>query len=521
MKKKVIVFLFMAATAVSGVAISAPLESFIKEAQSKQQTGDIEQAVQIMRKALDEYPDNPTVMGYLGGYIGIQAGQASTAGNMNEAGNLTEESFELLDKALALDSTTIIALFYRGLMGVNVPEFFGKLDQGVTDLESLLAYHKKKPESVPNNILFPALDILASGYTKQGKQNEAYVTLQTLLDLAPGTPFAEQANRKLKNAMTSDNRQEKTMEFLAKTIPEIGALKIQIDNDPDNPELLYTVAMAISAEAEKGYDKRIYEDTTFRTNMVFEIVELLDRTVKLALDNMKYLLRRGMVSVVMPFFINRLDQGIADLTKVIESNASEAEKAEAHFWLGQAYYKKATSEWIKTVTDFSKTQAADMTFSWLQAPFSHLDTSNYTEPGVVIEFVLGLRDELAPQTAIWIEDEAGMYVKTIYVSGFSGNVKDKQVTLPKWAQSSKFSGVDGVTSASINLGRHVYVWDLTDTTGNKIKQGKYVVKVETSFWPSMQYQLASISIMTGGKDENRNKAEEGKYIPFLEAVYHP
>lgn len=36
----------------------------------------------------------------------------------------------------------------------------------------------------------------------------------------------------------------------------------------------------------------------------------------------------------------------------------------------------------------------------------------------------------------------------------------------------------------------------------------------------MKYQLAATSVAIGNK-ENRDKTEEGHYIPYLEAVFYP
>ena len=139
---------------------------------------------------------------------------------------------------------------------------------------------------------------------------------------------------------------------------------------------------------------------------------------------------------------------------------------------------------------------------------------------MAIDFSLGFRDELPPQTSVWIEDAHDNFVKTLYVSGFSGNAKEKQVNLPKWAKSSGYADVDGVTAASIDTGQHLYVWDLRDSEGNRVKPGVYTVMVETSFWPSMNYQAAKTTV-TIGNEENRGKTEEGHYIPYLEAVFYP
>ena len=137
-----------------------------------------------------------------------------------------------------------------------------------------------------------------------------------------------------------------------------------------------------------------------------------------------------------------------------------------------------------------------------------------------MDFILGFRDELAPQTAVWVDDKEGNFVRTIYVSGFSGYAKEKQVNLPMWTNSSKFADVDGVTSTSIDLGHHIYVWDLKDTSGKKVKSGEYIVKVETAYWPSMQYQQVEVPIKIG-KKEKRVVVEEGNLIPYLEVKYIP
>ena len=138
----------------------------------------------------------------------------------------------------------------------------------------------------------------------------------------------------------------------------------------------------------------------------------------------------------------------------------------------------------------------------------------------MIDFVLGFRDELAPQTAVWVETENGEFVKTVYVSGFSGFAKEKQVNLPMWRNSSQFIDVDGVTGASIDVGQHIYIWDLHDFSGKKLKSGNYIVKVEVAYWPSMQYQLATAKIKLT-KKKAHVLVEEGNLIPWLGVKYYP
>jgi hypothetical protein len=136
-------------------------------------------------------------------------------------------------------------------------------------------------------------------------------------------------------------------------------------------------------------------------------------------------------------------------------------------------------------------------------------------PFMTIDFIMGYKDELAPQTAVWIQNQAGNFIKTVYVSGFSSFAREKQIDLPVYADKSKFADVDAVTGASIDLGHHLYQWDLKDIKGQPVKNGAYVVCVEVSFWPSMQYQRVEVPI-TIGKKSSQAVVKEGDLIPYVE-----
>jgi hypothetical protein len=209
-----------------------------------------------------------------------------------------------------------------------------------------------------------------------------------------------------------------------------------------------------------------------------------------------------------------------DLNMVLESNADKSEKAEALYCLGVAHQMKTTEYWDKVVMDYPSTKASKMVLQGMRPGVKRIDPSKFKSPVVSVDFILGFQDALPPQTAAWVEDKNGKFVKTLYVSGFSGYVKEKQLWLKEWAADSKFADADVVTSASINVGHHIYLWELKDHTGKSVKPGEYVVKVEVFSWPSMKYQLASVPIKIGG-NEKRATVEEGNLIPFLEVTYYP
>ncbi|UCE05221.1 MAG: DUF2271 domain-containing protein, partial [bacterium] len=296
-------------------------------------------------------------------------------------------------------------------------------------------------------------------------------------------------------------------------------LKKAIEIDSTNVDAYKFLIETLGHLAEKGYDKRIYNDTDLRSKLAFEVAEYAEKAVKIDSNNPELRLLRGSIGVMMPFFVGKLEQGIADLKFVTESDASKELKAEALFWLGYAHQKKATTYWIKVITDYSKTDASQLAFQTMRPAIKHFDPDKHKAPFLAIDFVLGFRDELPPQTAVWIEDKDGKFVKTVYVSGFSGFAKEKQANLSNWADASDFSDADAVTAASIDVGHHIYTWDLKDYKGNQVKVGDFVVRVEVAYWPSMEYQSISANVKIG-KQGSRVVVEEGNLIPYLEVRYY-
>jgi tetratricopeptide (TPR) repeat protein len=514
-----------------------PLEEYIEEAKANQNSGKIAEAMKIMEKAAEEYPDNSSVYSFLGLYTGMQAGETE---DMGQAGQLAFKSFGQLDKAVALDSLNPIARLHRGIMGVSVPEFLGKLDGAVKDLEFIIQMHKKNPKNVSKEILVHAYNFLGEGYQKQKKDNEANAAWKKVIELDPKSDLAEQAKKHLTaNLKTPTKAPEvKKTEKLVYIEPNklmksgisylekgecekaVDAFKKLVEKEPKNLEAYVNLAKALGCIAEKGYDENIYENTEYMSGIAFGVMNALDKAVKLAPENPDLRLLRGSIGVYMPFFVGKLDQSIEDLNVVLESKADKSKKAEALYHLGVAHQNKTTEYWDKVVLDYPSTEASKMVLEEMRPKVKRINPSKFKSSVVSVDFVLGFKDGLAPQTAVWIEDKNGKFVKTLYVSGFSGHVKEKQLWLKEWAASSKYTDADAVTAASIDVGHHIYLWDLKDYSGKSIKSGEYVVKIEVSSWPSMKYQLVSAPIEIGGK-EKRTTTEEGDVIPSLVVTYHP
>lgn len=535
--------------ALAASCLAKPLDNYIAEATKLQQAGDLIQALAVLEAADKEYPASADVYAFKGLYTGMKAG---TTQNIMEAGQLAGEAFTLLDRAVAIDPLNVNARFHRGIMGVRVPQFMGRLDGALEDLEAVATMHGDSPDRVPTGILTTTYDLLGEGYEKKGDPQKAEATWRKLMELAPGSASANDAEAKIAGltagaASPAGSAQasgagaaERTRTAEVKGGPQdvpalvekaraamdagnyteaIPLLKQAAGLDPQNASTFKMLGASL-AYADRGYDKNIAEDTTQRTSLVFESIGYLDKAVSLAPDDLEARLLRGALGVSFPFFANKLEQGIADLEMVVGSNSPDSVKAQAKYWLGVGYQKKGMSYWTQVVNDDQDQEAVRLALAGMRPSVDHFDRSRYAGPVVVVDFVLGFRDELAPQTAVWVEDSQGKFLRTVYISGFSGNAKGAQVVLPEYARISGYGDADAVTGASIDIGHHIYVWDLTDQAGKRVEPGNYTVKVEVSYWPSMKYQIESAAVRVGAKD-SRTVVEKGNYLPYLEVEYLP
>lgn len=529
-------------------------DDFINKSNKLYQSGNLKEAVQVMQEAIEKFPEHSDVNSYLGYYVGFQAGQIK---NYMQAGELIGRAYKYLNKAVELDPNNPVARFHRGVMGVNVPAFLGKLDEGIADLEFLVKLAQKTPDQFPNEFLAPGYNFLGNGYHKKENYEKAVTAWKKVIELAPESDLAINAQKNIealssaKQETTTSKDEEKISEEKY-SLMDIDLLKKKIEVDPNNTSLQIELSKAfmdnkkyekaqkvlekviqedstniaaykllletVGEVAEKGYDENIYTDTSYRTKLAFKVSELAEKAVAIAPDDLDLRLIRGNIDVSMPFFVGKLEQGIEDLNLIIHSKANQEIKAEATYWLGVAYQKKAITNWIKVISKYPGTNASQLAFQSMSPAVEHLDFTEYEKPFVAIDFILGFQDELAPQTVIWILDAKGNFIRTLYVSGFSGYAKEKQVNLPKWAAASDFADVDGVTAASIDVGHHIYVWDLKDHKGNAVKNGEYTVNIEVAYWPSMQYQMVSVPIFISSKSKKTVK-QEGNLIPYAEVSF--
>ena len=315
--------------------------------------------------------------------------------------------------------------------------------------------------------------------------------------------------------------------------------------DSTNAGLFALLAQTYIEEAGSGYSEKIHADQDYQTKLVISIMNNINRAVALDQDNPEYRFTRAAYMIEMPVFAGfyqRMDgtrdvaatithemvandfqgfigQALGDLKMIVQSDASDEVKAEAYYYLGMAHRMLGLQYWQTLTKEYRWTEASKRAWASMAPTIEGHEAKEIEGERVMIRFNIAFESDLPPQTAVWIEDAGGNFLKTLYVSGFSGHAKEKQVVLPAWGGISKFR--DGnTTGASLAYGLHKFVWDCTNSEGNRVPDATYTIKVEVHHWPSMHYQTVSADIPVGGEAAVET-VSEGDLVPFLEVRYVP
>lgn len=89
------------------------------------------------------------------------------------------------------------------------------------------------------------------------------------------------------------------------------------------------------------------------------------------------------------------------------------------------------------------------------------------------------------QFAVWVEDEMGRYVKTVFVTDFTalGGYESREDSVPQWVEKSGIregtsENIDAVSGATPKTGTKQYEWECVDESGNPVTEGEYRILVE-------------------------------------------
>ena len=508
----------------------------IQKSDSLIQAGALEQAVKTLKDAVGAHPESSILYTKLGEALGRKSGNDFEAGRLDEAMKGINQSFDALDKAIELDQNNVEARITYGVMGLQVPVFFGKVKPAVQHLEKARNLLEANPTDSNLESRLLVYRYLGEGYRKLERNREAEIVWKMLLAISQEGEQARAAAKGLAELKKTEVKESEQTGIVPDTedIPELMKAGKEYLNagrfadsrlvfekimsiDEKNTEAQLLLIQAIAGDAQRNYDSRVYENQDTRTHLAFDMIREMKKGVNLDPGNKTLKLQYAMTCIYMPFFVGKMDEGISLLeTMSQDETLPDSLLEQVMFGLGFAHMKKGAAYWAHLVQKDQNAPVSQAVYDWYgereYAPAAVPDRN-----AVRISFHLGFMDELAPQTAIWIEDQEGHFVKTVYVSGFAGNAKEKQVTLRSWGKASDFE-TDGTTAASIDWGSHTYYWDLTSHEGNKVKKGVYKVWLEVSWWPTFRYALTSAEIEVGKKNA-MTVTEKKPFIPEFTIEY--
>ena len=121
------------------------------------------------------------------------------------------------------------------------------------------------------------------------------------------------------------------------------------------------------------------------------------------------------------------------------------------------------------------------------------------------------------QYAIWIEDDEGKLMRTLYATSFTtkGGYEYRGDAIPFWVgkacpEKMTDAQVDAITGATPINGNLTYIWDGTDQNGIRVPKGKYHFFVEgTLYWKS---RVLFSGIVNWGEDEQELIPVETRYF---------
>lgn len=145
--------------------------------------------------------------------------------------------------------------------------------------------------------------------------------------------------------------------------------------------------------------------------------------------------------------------------------------------------------------------AAIITIALLVAPASALNKRAAKAKSLEVSFEYQRQNGPGSnQYAVWIENEKGEVIKTLFVTSFTtkgrtrgneqpmrGYVK-RPACVPTWVKTAKANELtdqqlDAVTGATPQTsGRQTFTWDFKDQAGKTVRKGTYRVRVEATLF---------------------------------------
>ena len=114
------------------------------------------------------------------------------------------------------------------------------------------------------------------------------------------------------------------------------------------------------------------------------------------------------------------------------------------------------------------------------------------------------------QIAVWVEDSKGNYIKTIYITDFTGKKagwKKRQNSLSNWQRKANVvsmsqTEIDAISKATPKQGNVNIIWDCKDNNGKFVRDGNYKIVVEATIYEDNNV-LYTAEINIGDKADSK------------------
>ncbi len=214
--KQTISILFFLGFAVILSAQEKSAETYLTESQNLRLEGRLEEAKDLLLEAAENHPFDSDIHVQLGlAWAGLAQQVSQTddlVGDMNATMERLNKAFAEFEEAVRLAPDNYNAHFYFGAYGVDVPVFFGKLDQGVTHLETAKTLLETKFPDSEQEALAAIYRFLGQGYYLQEHYDQAQAAWEKVLELAPESEHGDAARAGLVTLstlnITTDNENE-------------------------------------------------------------------------------------------------------------------------------------------------------------------------------------------------------------------------------------------------------------------------------------------------------------------------
>lgn len=134
------------------------------------------------------------------------------------------------------------------------------------------------------------------------------------------------------------------------------------------------------------------------------------------------------------------------------------------------------------------------------------------------------------QIAVWVEDDKGNYITTIYITDFTGRRegwKRRPQSLNNWqikadAVNLDKKIVDAVSKSTPKTGKVNIVWDCKDSKGREVKNGIYKIVVEATIYQDNNVLYTSYINIGNNAETKKSDAkyskEEARAIDIIKNV---